>query len=140
MDYEKYDSMTTTQLVEEMADLKEALDQAAKVKSALQKEYDFVREGKLPEVMVSEGITNITVAGAGKVHLQGDLRASIKAADREKAYEWLADHGYGDLIIETVNSGTLKAAAKGWLEKAMEIPSFININPYTRAILSLKRN
>lgn len=117
--------------------LNRSIDGFGEVKSSLQKTYDWIREGKLPELMESQDLDGVKVEGIGRVHLQSDVRISIKSSEKEEAYQWLGDNGHGGLITETVNASSLKAFYKDKLKKGEEIPEeFFNTSPFTRAVIT----
>lgn len=117
--------------------LNRSIDSLGESKSKLQKVYDWMREGKLPEIMESSDLDGVKVEGVGRVHLQSDLRVSIKSDSKAEAYEWLDDNGHGGLITQTVNASSLKAFAKEKMKNGEEIPEeFFNINPFTRAVIT----
>lgn len=101
---------------------------------AIRKVYDITRTDVVPGKMDEEGIANVKYDGIGKVCLQGDLYASIKAANKAEAYEWLDDNGYSSLIQPTVNASSLKATLKKRFKDGEEIPEdLFTVTPYTRA-------
>lgn len=105
--------------------------------SAMQKVYDIIRMDIIPTKMDDTGVTNIKFEGVGKIVLTGDINASIKADSKEAAYEWLGDHGHGDLIVPTVNSSSLKALLKKKMQEGEEVPDdLFNVSPFTRASIT----
>jgi hypothetical protein len=136
-DYSQYDSMTLVELVHAMSTIqnrKEAMEEQLKL---LQKEFDFLRITKIPTKMEDEGIDRIQVTGIGRVSLTADMHVSVKAEMKSKFYEWLRDCGRGDLLQETINPSTLKAAVKGMYKSGEEIPEhLLNVSPFTRASIT----
>lgn len=131
--------MQTADYVRLQDQLNRLIDSLGESKSALQKTYDWLREGKLPEIMESQELEGLRVEGVGRVHLQPDVRISIKADSKVQAYEWLGDNGHGGIIQETVNSSSLKAFYKGELKKGNELPAdLFNISLFTRAVITRK--
>lgn len=129
--------MTLPELVRELALARARKEQADEVARAANWAHDHLRLIELVKKMEDTGITNVTVEGVGRVTLVGDLYARIPAAKRTAAYEWLRDNGHGDLITETVNASTLKAAVRTMLKKGEELPSdLLVVTPYTRAQLT----
>jgi isocitrate lyase len=134
-----YDKMTLNQLVETMAHLEAQKDSLAATVKDVNLRLDFLRLGKIPEKMDEEGVTGLTLEGIGRVSLTADAYVSIKAGQKEAAWEWLRDTGHGDLITETINASTLKAAIKEMVKKGEEIPNeMINFSPFTRASITRK--
>lgn len=130
-------SMTLPELVRELAESRRRKEQADEVAKAANWAHDRLRLIELVKKMEDTGITNVTVEGIGRVTLVGDLYARIPAAKRTAAYEWLRDNGHGDLITETINASTLKAAVRTMLKKGEELPTdLLVVTPYTRAQLT----
>jgi hypothetical protein len=136
-EFAKYDPMSVVELIESMYSLqqrKEAIEDQLK---AINKEYDFLRITKVPQKMEDEGIERLSVAGVGRVSLTADMHVSIKASQRERFYEWLRDNGRTDLLQETINPSTLKAAVKGMYKSGEEVPEdLLNVSPFTRASIT----
>ena len=111
-DFAIYDNLSLPELIEKMHEqqtAKAALEDSLKKINA---HLDFLRITKIPTVMEDEGIDRISISGIGRVTLTADMHVSIKAEQKEAFYEWLRDNGRTDLISETVNPSTLKAAVK----------------------------
>ncbi|WQY99609.1 hypothetical protein [Acinetobacter phage pB23] len=131
--------MQTADYVRLQDQLNRLIDSMGESKSALQKTYDWLREGKLPEIMESQELEGLRVEGVGRVHLQSDVRISVKADSKAEAYEWLGDNGHGGLIQQTVNASSLKAFYKGELKKGNELPTdLFNTSLFTRAVITRK--
>jgi hypothetical protein len=65
------------------------------------------------------------------------MHVSVPAALRGKFYEWLRTSGFDDLIVETVNSSTLKAWCKEQQKMGKAPPDdLIKITPFTRASIT----
>lgn len=112
----------------------EALEAADRLKKELQKCFDFVRYVATPEAMDKAEIENVRVEGVGTVYLTSDYNISIVKDQKEVAYDWLTENGHEDVIIETVNSSTLKSIIKKHLAVGDELPEGVfNVNPFTRA-------
>ena len=92
--------MQLSDMVRLQDQLNRSIDGLGESKSALQKTYDWIREGKLPELMEAQELDGLKVEGIGRVHLQSDVRASIKAENKAAAYEWLGDNGHGGFGCE----------------------------------------
>jgi len=115
---------------------KEAVEERLK---AINARFDYLRLAAVPNKMDEEGIPNITIEGVGRVGLTSDAYVSIKAGKKEEAWQWLSDNGHSDLITETVNPSSLKAAVKQMISKAEEVPEdLFNVTPFTRASITRK--
>jgi len=136
-EYSKYDSMTLVQIIESMSTIQKAKERLEDELKLINKEFDFLRITKVPAKMEEDGVDRITVAGVGRVSLTADMHVSVKADMKDKFYEWLRDNGRGDLLQETVNASTLKAAVKGMYKNGEEIPdTMLNVSPFTRASIT----
>ena len=110
-----------TQKIINMYNMKERIDYKKEQLKELNKAYDKMRLEEIPNLMDDEGIEKVSVEGVGTLYLTSDVYASIPAPSRDGAFEWLRDHGYGDLVKETVNSSTLKAFVKGVFERGEKV-------------------
>lgn len=136
-EFAHYDGKTLVELIEAMSTLQNRKEAAEAQLKLINKEYDFLRITKIPAQMEDEGIERMSVAGIGRVSLTADMHVSIKAEMKERFFEWLGDHGRGDLITENVNPSTLKAAVKGMYKSGEEIPEdMLNVSPFTRASIT----
>lgn len=138
--YKQIDAMPLEDVVKLMRDLRSELDTVSAIKSLYEKAHDHLRLNKIPDLMDERGVTSLTLAGIGRVTLTSDLRARIAAADRERAYAWLEENGYGDLIKETVNAGTLKSFCKRRIKDGKELPDdLFKVQPFSRASITKVR-
>jgi hypothetical protein len=97
---------------------------------------DMLRFELIPTKMDEEGIDKITIDGVGTLYTSVDVNASIPADSKHAAYQWLDEHGFGNLVTPTVNSSTLKAFCKEQLKKGTELPSeLFKVTPFTRAAI-----
>lgn len=136
-EYSQYDNLTLVQLIEEMSRVQKAKESIEDNLKGLNRVFDYLRITKVPTKMEEDGVDRITVAGVGRVSLTADMHVSVKADMKEKFYEWLRDNGRGDLLQETVNASTLKAAVKGMYKNGEEIPdTMLNVSPFTRASIT----
>ena len=142
----KFDSMTPEQLVEAMFESKERVDHFDALAAPAAKEFEYLKLVKIPTVFDERNIKNLSVKGLQSIDgveisvrcsLTSDIYASIKAENREAAYEWLRDNGRSDLIKDTVAPGSLKSSAKAALAKGEGFPDeLFSITPFTRAGLT----
>lgn len=134
---EKYKGLVTLDIIRAMHVKmleKEALEEQLK---EINKEYDFLRLNLIPNRFEEEGIEGLKVEGIGRVSLTGDMYVSLVKEHRDEAYQFFRDLNMGDLIQETINSSTLKAAIKGMIKKGEEIPEeFVKVTPFTRASIT----
>ncbi|MCK5606788.1 hypothetical protein KAR91_33105 [Candidatus Pacearchaeota archaeon] len=116
------EEMTVSELVKHFKETRMKLDEAAEVKTTIQKEYDFIRRAILPGKMEEQDINKLDIGDGIKVRLDTELFASIPAANKGAAYQYLRDNGMESLITETVNGSTLKATAKQILMEGGHLP------------------
>jgi hypothetical protein len=132
-----YSKHTTLELIKAMAKVREHKDALDAELKGVGKEYEFLARIAIPEAFENDGIKNMNVDGIGRVALRADIFASIKAGQKEKAYEWLQDIGSGDLIVPQVAPSTLKAFLKARIKKGDENPEdLFNISPFQSASIT----
>lgn len=68
------------------------------------------------------GVTNVPLAEGIRVSSISKTRASILPDQRDKAWAWLRQNGYGDLVTTTVNSSSLSSLAGDLEEKNLALP------------------
>lgn len=132
-----YSKHTTLELIRAMAKVRGEKDTLDAELSGVSKEYEYLTKIAIPEAFENDGIKNMNVEGLGRVALRADIYASIKAGQKEAAYQWLSDIGSGDLIQPTVPPSTLKAFIKARIKKAEELPDdLFNITPFQQASIT----
>lgn len=137
MDQYDYSQMDLESLATEFKRLQLKLKEAGDVKTGIQKQFDYLRKAALPAKMEEMGIESAKIKGVGRIGIRPELYASILADNREAAYEWLREHGHGDIINPTVNSSTFKAFCKEAMKQGEELPDeLFKITPYDMATLT----
>jgi hypothetical protein len=129
-------NVEVVQLAKEMAALQADIDEAKKGIKDKQKRIDDIRFNQLPDAMDEQGIENLRVADVGTVYITSDLNVSL--TDKFAAYDWLQEHGFGDLISDYVFPQTLKAAVKEQIKKrdGVTFPdSLFTVKPFSRAAI-----
>lgn len=101
--------------------------------SAVNTELDDIRLRKIPEMMESLGLVNVTFDGVGRVQLASDLYCSTKAGQKDAAMQWLRDVGMEGMISETYNASSMKAYVRNLIKQGVELPDCLNVVPFTRA-------
>ena len=86
-----------------LAELEVAQAQEA-LKEAQRKARD-IGEHQIPELMDDIGIAEFTTKSGIKLSVKDNLRVSPPAARREEAWDWIEEHGYGDLVKRNVIVG-----------------------------------
>lgn len=134
---DRWEKLPAEDLVRELARVRHEKDDLEKLLADVEWQHEYLRLVAIVKSFENRGINTLTVNGVGRVTLQGDVYARIPASSRAAAFEWLRDHGHGDLITETVNASTLKAAAKKMLKQGEPLPeNLFAITPYSRAQLT----
>lgn len=106
------------------------------IKSPAEKIFDILRFTVIPELMLDEGITSLTVEGVGRCNIMDDISVSVPAENKAQFNEWLVESGFEDLITQTVNAQTLAKFVREQLKKkdGVKLPTeLIKITPVTRA-------
>lgn len=85
------------------------MDELLKPYSTLFEQY---RKETIPALFEQSGVPHVALDEGFRVGVSSTFRASIVPDQKEAAYEWLRQAGLGELIVGTVNSGTLSAALK----------------------------
>lgn len=88
--------------------------------ASIWKLYETAAQQIVPALMTTAGVKTMNVEGAGRLQLDNMMNVSI--INKDQGYEWLREHGLGDIIVPTVNSSTLKATMKDWLKKGHALP------------------
>lgn len=100
----------------------------------INKELDVIRTKKIPELMESMELRNVTIEGLGRVQLAADIYASTREGQKDAAMTWLRDCGYEGMITETYNASSLKALFRRLMAEGADIPDDIfNVTPFLRA-------
>lgn len=127
-----YEDMSLEAMAHEMKQVREELDDTKSESAKLQKQWDDLRKVHIPNKLEELGLTSAKVLGVGTVSERTDAYCSVPAANKQKLYEWLEEHDHGDLIVDTVNSSTLKAFMKEQILMGHEVPDdIVNFTPYT---------
>lgn len=108
----------------EMAELARALVdadknvEAADISLATAKERArLLREETIPSAMQELGLESLVLDTGQKLKVQQEVYASIPAANKLAAYDWLNEHGFGGLIKVEVST----QFAKGDQDKAIDL-------------------
>ena len=57
----------------------------------------------LPSLLAELGMASFTLEDGSKVEVKSTYGASIRVSDRDEAFDWLREKGYGDIIKNTVS-------------------------------------
>lgn len=94
--------------------------EVALAEEALKKKQAAVKtlaEIEIPELMARIGVKTFTTTTNLQVEVKDDVQASVKEADRPRAFAWLESNGHGGLI----KSEVVVAFARAEKEKAAEL-------------------
>lgn len=102
-----------------MATTKQLKEDADEFASEAGELYRMYQQVIMPRRMreLGEEVTKFNVKGLGTFSLVPDFHISIISSKKEDAKLWLVEEGMGDLIVETVNASSLKAAIKRRMER-----------------------
>jgi hypothetical protein len=126
---------TPGDVIEIMAQIRESLDTAKRCKAALQKAYDLLTQGFMPEYVDSLGVELITTEDR-RLEIRNQMRVNLPAGNRAALHNWLVEHGMDHMVTATVNASTLKAFVKDAIDNQLEFPGeLLKIEPYRQAVL-----
>ena len=86
-------------------DIAETEIEIANLKEQLKKKEDYktkLSEEVLPSLFSEVGLTEVKLSDGRKVKVSEYYRAAIKVENREAAYTWLRNNGFGDLVKNQV--------------------------------------
>ena len=104
-------------LEEEMRQLEEQLK--AKAKSARKLSQEII-----PARMSELGLESLTLSDGSSIKIKQLVHASIPVRHREEAFEWLREHGHGDIIKNQVSATFGKGedtTASNFIDKIEEL-------------------
>ena len=81
---------------------KELADLETELKDRKEK-YRKLTEETIPEALTATGMKGFTMDDGSKVEVKAFYSASISEARRAEAFEWLRQHGFDDIIKNTVS-------------------------------------
>lgn len=113
---DKLKTMPASYQAQQFAHMKRLLDELEEYRKRLSKQVEYLKAVIIPEAFEKEGISSFTTQDGFRVTVSQVARATIPAEHRHDAYKWLQDNGFGHIITETVNAGTLSALAKSLLQ------------------------
>jgi len=113
-------------LASRLRELKTTKDEIEDSLSVVNAEIKNIQEKDLPGLMQDAGVASMKLEGVGTLYLRSEVRIGLKAEDRQTGYQWLAENGHGDLIVEYVWPKTLQSFAREQLEKGVTMPAIFN--------------
>lgn len=125
------------ELAARLAELRDQISSKESEVSLLKQERDILQKKVLPEKMGADGMKNITITGVGRLSIRPDMQVSVLAENRMLLQRWLKDNGFGELVVETINSSTLKAFVKEQVGEGNDLPfDLINIHAFEQVTLT----
>jgi len=82
-------------------DIAETENEIANLKEQLKKKEDYrtkLSEEVLPSLFSEVGLSELKLSDGRKIKVSEYYRAAIKVENREAAYAWLRNNGFGDLV------------------------------------------
>lgn len=105
---------------------KQAYEKLDEARKALYHVLDHMDKVTIPEALEQAGHEDgvrVRVTDELGYNFRRATKYSAKTIDKEKLFEWLREKGAGDIIVETVNAGTLASFLKEqMLEHGTEAP------------------
>lgn len=99
----------------------------------LQKELDRLRNKEIPDLMAGEDVDRLAIKSIGTLHLF-PMAIVKQVGPRDSIREYLEENGWGDIVVPSVNSSTLKALVLEQMEKGHEFPDeLFDINMWSQA-------
>ena len=131
----KLQELNLVDLAKEFKELKGEVEEKEAELSDLKNSYDFIRFVLMPKVIEEAGLSSpVKIAGVGKISLSSDAYVSVVPGQKEALYEWMEEHGLGDLIKPTLNASTLKAQVISLMLSGEDYPeAFVKVTPFVRA-------
>lgn len=118
-------NMTAATAATTLVKVRSVKDRYDTIMGPLNEIHEKLRIEVIPARFEAEDVTSLNLDSGHRVTISEKLSVSIPAENKDKAYAWLKKNKMGDLIIETVNSSTLIAAARKRIEDGMDMPESI---------------
>lgn len=120
----------------ELKDRKKALDDELKAVNARIAEV----EEQLASKMVEEEIQSFQRSGK-TFYVTTKVFASAVPERKVELFAWLKDHGFGDMVTETVNANTLSAWVREQLEESESLPEGLEelVNVYEKTSVGIRK-
>tara|TARA_R110000751_G_scaffold226097_2_gene328056 strand:- start:635 stop:1180 length:546 start_codon:yes stop_codon:yes gene_type:complete len=83
--------------------LEKEIDDLQSVVDERKKQHRKLTEEILPEAILSTGMDSFTMADGSSISVQKYYSASISAARKAEAFQWLRENGFDDIIKNTVS-------------------------------------
>lgn len=83
--------------------LEKEIDEVETVLKGLKEQYRKLTEDALPEALAGMGMKKFMMEDGSSIEIKPFYSASISEARRAEAYAWLREHGFDDIIKNTVS-------------------------------------
>ena len=138
---EKTEKLSLKEAAKVMRDNRVSLDILKKYKAILEKRNDVLSTEIIPDKLEESGLTSANVTGIGRLQVSSKIRVHCPAENREAIIFWLRDNGYGNSVMTSIASGTLKALMTERKQKGLDCPeNIIDIMPYELAVIVKVKN
>jgi len=95
-------TVTVASLAREIRQTEQEIEDLEKDLKARKEKLLKLTDQEMPSLMAEMGISSLTLEDGAVVKVTQTYGASILVENRPKAYDWLRDHGYDDIIKNTV--------------------------------------
>jgi hypothetical protein len=96
-------TVTVASLAREIRQTEQEIESLEKDLKATKDKLLKLTDQEMPSLMAEMGISSLTLEDGAIVKVTPTYGASILVENRPKAYDWLRDHGYDDIIKNTVS-------------------------------------
>lgn len=127
------------QLADQLADLKrrkkELEDELKEVNAMIAK-----TDEELSTIMLEEELQSFNRNGQ-TFYVNTKTYASAVPDKKHELFAWLKNHGYGDMVTETVNANTLSAWVREQLEESESLPEGLEelVNVYEKTTVGIRK-
>lgn len=99
-----------------------------------------IAEQFLVESMTTDELDKFTHSGT-TFYMKSRLFASAVSGRKQDLMEGLKEHGYGDLVQETVNANTLASFVKEQMEAEGDLPEWLDetVNTYEKTSIGMRK-
>lgn len=91
-------------LAKQQLELESKISAQEKILATLNDEHKLISQTKLPEALEEYGLSEVKLADGKKIKVKKFYGASIKPEQREAAFKWLRENGFGDLIKRAITA------------------------------------
>lgn len=130
---EKMELMKLPDMARTLKQLRVLVDTADELTKQISEVHETLAVNIIPDAM-GEDIQTIKIKDVGRLQVRYDIHCSVKADKKDDLKKWLLENGHGALIMDQVNSSTLKAFVKEQIEQGAPYPEdCLSIHSYSKA-------